>query len=712
MRAMDRSAAQAEPVALDEVLQKNRVLRGLGPGARAKLAERLEKWFWKAGTKIVGEGDEDRSLWLLLSGEASFHRDGMELGRARGADHFGEIALILGRRRSATVRAETDVEAARLSPEAWRMLRQDDPSLALLVAEVLFSGVTDRLNSMTDHVGALLKERSLPRRTEIEVEIRGKKRRVHTGALAGALLPASIDGAPVVAALVDRKAVSLSTPLGSGSTLEPLTFAQPEGQRVVRRSLALLALEAAHELMPELELQAIGTLSTEQRLEATGTAQETLDALVPRLQARMEELCRQPAKLREEWWTADEAREHFQRHGWLDAAKLLLTWRHRAVPMLAYGQVYALGFETLLDTTEKLPPFRVGAGEGCVRLWLTIDEESATVAPRQEVRREASSGHDRWLGTLGITSVGAFNRACIDGDVAGLIRVSEGFQEKHLSRLADEIRARADDVRVVTVAGPSSSGKTTFLRRLTVQLQVNGLVPRGLGLDDYYVDREETPRDAAGGYDFEALEALQLPLLQEHLRALLEGQQVATPKYDFVAGRSLRGKGPTLQLRRGEVLLVEGIHGLNPKLVEAIDPRQVYRIFVCPIAQLPIDRLTRVDAADMRLLRRIVRDRHGRGHDAAATILRWPSVRDGERKHIFPFQRFADAMFDTSLLYEPSVLKVYAERYLLEVPQGHEAWTTAFRLLQLLDRFVTIYPDHVPPTSILREFIGGSGFEG
>jgi len=712
MRAMDREAARAEPVALDDVLQKNRVLRGLGPAARAKLAERLEKWFWKAGSRIVSEGDEDRSLWLMLSGEASFRRDGMELGRARTAEHFGEIALVLGRRRSVTVKAETDVEAARLSPEAWRVLRQEEPELALLVAEALFGGVADRLTSMTDHVGALLKERSLPRRMEIEVEVRGRKKLVRTGALAGALLPGSIDGDPVVAALVDRKCVSLGTPLGSGSTLEPLTFGQPEGQRVVRRSLALLAIEAAHELAPGLALHAVGTLTAEQRLQAPGSTLEELTALAPRLQARMEELARAPAKLHEEWWTADEAREHFVRNGWSDAATLLLTWRHRAVPMLSYGHVFALGFETLLDSTDKLPPFRVDAGEGCVRLWLQLDEESSTSAPRVEVRREASFGHEKWLGTLGITSVGAFNRACIDGDVAGLIRVSEGFQEKHLSRLADEIRARADEVRVVTVAGPSSSGKTTFLRRLTVQLQVNGLAPRGLGLDDYYVDRELTPRDADGGFDFEALEALQLAQLQEDLSRLLQGHEVATPRYDFVAGRSLRGKGPTLKLGRGDVLLLEGIHGLNPRLVESIDPRQVYRIFVCPIAQLPIDRLTRVDAADLRLLRRIVRDRHGRGHDAAATILRWPSVRAGERKHIFPFQRHADAMFDTSLLYELSVLKVYAERYLLEVPQGHEAWTTAFRLLQLLDRFVTIYPDHVPPTSILREFIGGSGFEG
>jgi uridine kinase len=226
------------------------------------------------------------------------------------------------------------------------------------------------------------------------------------------------------------------------------------------------------------------------------------------------------------------------------------------------------------------------------------------------------------------------------------------------------------------------------------------------------VDREKTVRDESGDYDFEALEALDLGLLQRTVGRLLAGELVATPRYDFKTGRSHQQGGPTLGLRQGDVLMLEGIHGLNPGLLGEIPlAGQVYRVFIHPATTLPFDRLSRVSATDLRLLRRIVRDRHQRGYGAAENILRWPSVQRGEQRHIFPFQGEADAIFDSSLIYEPAVLKVYAERYLLEVPQSHPAYATAYRLRLLIDRFVSIYPDHVPPTSMIREFIGGSGFE-
>jgi uridine kinase len=319
--------------------------------------------------------------------------------------------------------------------------------------------------------------------------------------------------------------------------------------------------------------------------------------------------------------------------------------------------------------------------------------------------------HARWLVALQMDSAGAFNRACIHGHVTQLIMVSEGFQEKRISRIADQIRAAEPVAKVVCIAGPSSAGKTTFIRRLRVQLQVLGLRPVSISLDDYYVDREQTPRDAHGEYDFEAFEAMRVAVLQDHIARLLRGERVATARFDFRSGTSEPAGGPVIQLGPHDVLMLEGIHGLNPRLLGSVPEQRIFRVFVCPLTQLPFDRLTRVYASDVRLLRRIVRDRFARGHDAAANILRWPSVRAGERAHIFPFQRYADAVFDSSLIYELSVLKVYAERYLLEVPRDHAAYTTAFRLLGLLDRFVSIYPDHVPPTSLLREFIGGSGFE-
>jgi uridine kinase len=234
----------------------------------------------------------------------------------------------------------------------------------------------------------------------------------------------------------------------------------------------------------------------------------------------------------------------------------------------------------------------------------------------------------------------------------------------------------------------------------------------GLSLDDYYLDRERSPRDARGEYDFEALEALDLPLLQDHVGRLVRGEAVKTARYDFKTGRSAPQGGPLIQLRRGDVLMLEGIHGLNPRLLgDILQPGELFRVFLQPVTTLSLDRLSRVSASDLRLLRRIVRDRHHRGYLASDNIARWPAVLEGERRHIFPFRDRADATFDSALIYEPAVLKVYAERYLLEVPPDHPTYGTAWRLRALIDRFVTIYPDHVPPTSILREFIGGSGFE-
>jgi uridine kinase len=318
---------------------------------------------------------------------------------------------------------------------------------------------------------------------------------------------------------------------------------------------------------------------------------------------------------------------------------------------------------------------------------------------------------ERWLETLDTRSVGAFNRACITGHVGELINVSEGFHEKRISRIADEVHGRGKSARIVCIAGPSSSGKTTFIKRLSVQLQVLGMNPIAISLDNYYCDREQTPRDNKGEYDFEALEALRLDLLQEQLARLLKGEVVKTADYHFKTGKSDPTGGPELKVDHHSVLMLEGIHALNPALLAQMGKEELFRVFICPLAQLPFDRATRLHASDVRMIRRIVRDRHSRGYSAADTIQRWESVRDGERKHIFPFQHHADAVFDSSLIYEIAVLKVYAERYLLEVPRDGRAWLTAFRLLGLVDRFVALYPDRVPPTSILREFIGGSSFQ-
>jgi uridine kinase len=314
-----------------------------------------------------------------------------------------------------------------------------------------------------------------------------------------------------------------------------------------------------------------------------------------------------------------------------------------------------------------------------------------------------------WLLSLGATSVGEFNRACVSGQVKELIHVSEGFHEKRIALIADEVKSRGG-VRMIAVAGPSSSGKTTFIKRLKIQLQVNGIRPVELSLDDYYLDRERAPRDKSGAHDFEVIDALDRALLSDHVGRLLAGESLPTARYDFHTGKSVKDGGPKLGVGPNDVLLVEGIHALNPGLFERAIAERAFRIFIHPATAIPFDRLSIFEPADVRLLRRIVRDRHQRGFPASDNLARWPSVRRGERAHIFPHQGEADAVFDSSLVYEISVLRVYAERYLLEVPRNDPVFSAAYRLRRLLSQWVPIHPDHVPPTSILREFIGGSGF--
>jgi uridine kinase len=609
----------------------------------------------------------------------------------------------------------------------------------------MVGGLGQRLSEMTENVGALLKGRSLPRRANVRVLVGAEEKVVMTGTRLEDVLPRKVQGLPVVGALMDRRPVSLSTPLSSDVKLEPLTTAHWEGDRIHRRTVGLLLLEAAHRVSPELQMSIGPTVARGLRIHLH-TEVDDLVVLAHKLEREMNALVSGGAVLGEEWWTVDEAVTHFAEQGDMGAVELLSTWRNDAVPLATFGNVFvlrmnpfcgsarsAMGFsvmpsddELFLQIESKIahPP---GSGEmsaleedstlpGHAQVAVMETEEGSNTDPKSALsnfRRVTGLAEEqhRWLSTLGIQGVGAFNRACIRGDVSQMIRVSEGFQEKRIGRLADAIRDQRDKVQVVCIAGPSSSGKTTFIQRLKIQLQVNGMRPKGISLDNYYVNRADTPKGPDGDYDYESLQALRLDLFHDHLKEILEGKVVKTARYDFASGLSEENGGSELRLAENEILLLEGIHGLNPALVGAVNKAAIFRVYVSPQTQLPFDRLSRVHASDVRLLRRIIRDRHNRGTMAADNILRWPKVRAGERRHIFPFQVHADAVFDSSLVYELSVLKVFAERYLLEVPHAHPAYATAFRLLNLVSNFVAIYPNHVPPTSILREFIGGSGFD-
>ena len=557
---------------------------------------------------------------------------------------------------------------------------------------------------------------------------------VPVGTTPQALLPSWVDGVPVVAALVDRRAVPLGFPLMASATIEPVTTGTDDGRRFFQKSQGLLLLEAAHRVDKARAVRLSHSLGFAQRVDVSdGADQVPIDAWLASVDASMNALVDADLPLRFEWCMTSEARELFAARGWADARELVTFWRAPLIDLATYGEVLVPSPGPLVPSTGMLRGARlVRYGRGLI---LVFGPGGEVPPPRRTASSAASAGpttrptgrhlavaaatqtesmtldQDRWLSAVGIRSVGEFNAACVRGDVTDIIRVSEGFQEKRIGALADAIAARGPALKVVAVAGPSSSGKTTFIKRLKVQLQVNGISPVGLSLDDYYCDRDDTPRDDRGQLDYESFDALRHPLLSDHLARLASGEPVRTAHYDFRTGKSDPAGGPTIRLGPRDVLMVEGIHGLNPRLIETLGAGAAYRILVCPLTQIPFDPLSRVHVSDVRLLRRVVRDRHDRGTSAADNIARWTSVRAGERAHIFPYQGNADAVFDSSLVYELAVLKVYAERYLLEVPHTHPSHTTALRLLELVERFVAIYPDHVPPTSLLREFIGGSAFE-
>jgi uridine kinase len=317
---------------------------------------------------------------------------------------------------------------------------------------------------------------------------------------------------------------------------------------------------------------------------------------------------------------------------------------------------------------------------------------------------------EEWANILDVGDVGALNDKVVSGEINEIILVNEGLHEKKIANIADMIYAGKDKIKIVLIAGPSSSGKTTFARRLSIQLRVLGLKPYPLSLDDYFVDREHTPKDESGNYDFESIRALDLELFNQHLAALLNGEEVEIPRFNFRTGLR-EWIGRKYKMEKDAVLVIEGIHGLNEILTSSVPRENKYKIYISALTQLNIDNHNRIPTTDSRLMRRIVRDYLYRGRDAATTILTWPQVRAGEEKNIFPYQEEADIMFNSALVYEMCILKKYAAPLLREIPVSSPAYLEAKRLLTFLSYFLEAEENAIPNNSIIREFIGGSCFE-
>lgn len=695
------------------LLARHSFLAHVGPRDLGAFVELLDQVALPAATVVFRQGDEGEHMYFVLEGRGHVRRGAIDVGFIAAGDHFGETAILGRRPRSATVETDTVMRLARLSRSRFLSLAGNRPRAALHFMEALASNVAATMTALRDDAGLLAPQRSLPRRTVVGVTLGGRRTDVGTGTLVGTLLPRTVDGALVVAATIDRRAVPLETPLIADASVEALTTASWEGRRIFRRSALLLVLEAARRAVPGVRMT-VGPRVGRRQLVVALPALSPSD--VTAIQTQLDRLVQGGEPMREELWAIEEARCRFEEQGWQEAAALLGAYRAETVALLACGGTFALSFGPVLPTAISVGnvALREASGGVLVDFGATLDAGGADSAMTTMVLgvhdgpmpgRQMSHALGAWLEAMHVTSVGQFNQSCVEHRVDELVRVSEGFHEKNIGRAADIIADRS--LRVVAIAGPSSSGKTTFIRRLKVQLEVNGIMPVHVSLDDYYVDRERTPIDTTGELDFESVDAIDLPLLRSHIERLVAGERVRLARYDFAAGKSFRDGGAEIALGPTNVLLVEGLHALNPLVGVSLPTNTAFRMFVHPATALPLDRLSAVLPEDVRLLRRIVRDRHGRGYTARDTIARWPSVRRGEERHVFPFAAQADFVFDTSLIYEVAVLRVFAERYLLEVPKDDPGFVTAHRLRQLIDRFVPIYPDHVPRTSILREFIGG-----
>jgi uridine kinase len=529
--------------------------------------------------------------------------------------------------------------------------------------------------------------------------------------LADIMRAAARPGEPlVVAAIMNNKLVELSTPLVRDADVRPVTVAETDGTRIYRRSLVFVLVTAVKELYPQAAIFVEHAAATAGGFfcEVAGREPFSQDEL-DQIEARMRAMVAADRPFTKTQVPVGEAIELFRARGEDDKVRLLA---HRQKGTLVLYQMnghqdYLQGY--MVPSTGYLTIFALHAfPPGFVLQFPHADDPGALTpyAPYPKLFAVFAE-YRRWLSRLEIRSAGALNDAIAAGRLAEVSLVAEALHEGRLARIASDIAAQRERIRVVLIAGPSASGKTTFSKRLAIQLLANGVHPFPLALDDYFVDRDLTPRDAFGQFDYETIGALDVALFNQHLLALMGGQPVTLPRYNFVSGG--RETGPTITLGANDVLIVEGIHGLNPALVPGLPPESVYRAYVSALTQLNLDRHDRVSTTDTRLIRRIARDAATRGYTAAQTLARWESVKRGEKLYIFPYQENSDAIFNSALVHELAVLRPLVEPLLLQVRYDTPQYVEANRLLSFLYWFRPALAAPVPDNSILQEFINPTG---
>ena len=517
-----------------------------------------------------------------------------------------------------------------------------------------------------------------------------------------------------VSAKVNNKVESLDFRVYYNKDIEFLDITSSSGMRTYVRSLFFILVKAVEELYPQ------GSISLEHPISKGYFCKLHIDRTiglddVQRIKQKMQEIIAADIPYTRTESHTEEVVRLFEKRGMMDKARLLDTYGQ------LYSYYYQLGdtvdcyYSSLVPSTGYIRLFDIVKYYDGLLLRIPSRENPTKLEEvvKQEKMLEVFQEYHRWNQILGISTVGDLNVACNHGHATDLINVSEALQEKKIAQIADEITHRNQDgqrVKLVLISGPSSSGKTTFSKRLSIQLMTNGLKPYPISLDDYFVNRNDTPLDENGKHDFESLYAVDLPFFEEQLTTLLNGGEVELPRYNFTTGkREMSGK--KLRIDEHMILIIEGIHALNPALTPHIPNENKYKVYVSALTTILLDNHNYIPTTDNRLLRRIIRDYKYRNYSAEETIARWPSVRAGEEKWIFPYQENADAMFNSALLFELAVLKDYVEPVLRKVPNRCPEYSEAHRLLRFLNYFISVQDKELPPTSLLREFLGGSSFQ-
>lgn len=512
-----------------------------------------------------------------------------------------------------------------------------------------------------------------------------------------------------VSAKVNNKVEGMHYRVYNNKDIEFLDMRTSSGSRAYTRTLFFVLCKAVQDLYPGhdvvIDIPVSNGFYVDVRLERDVTADD-VDCILKRMQEIVD--ARMP--IRRYMVPTEDAIALFEEKGDVEKVKLLRTSGSLYTTYYKIGEYVDFYYGTLLTNTSQLYLFGLEKYyDGMLlRIPSLQNPDELGEVTRQDKMFEIFKEHHHWQDIIGIRTVGDFNAAVDAGHATDIINISEALQEKKIAQIAEQIAARPG-VKLVLLAGPSSSGKTTSCKRLSIQLAVNGLKPLQISLDDYFVDRERTPKDENGEYDYESIYALDLQKINDQFNALFRGEEVELPKYDFQSGKSKKS-GQRLKMNDNNVLVVEGIHALNPELTAQIPNEQIFRVYASALTTILLDNHNYIPTTDNRLLRRIIRDYKYRGVSAQDTIHRWPSVRAGENKWIFPFQENADAMLNTAMLYELAVLKMQAEPLLEQVPENCDEYAEAYRLLKFLKYFKGIPFNNLPPTSLLREFLGGSSF--